>query len=371
MNLWVGCGYDDNVDVRSRSTPQGVDFRFWVDWYDAAMAGKHLNWDMQHDITLIADEVWKGDASVLMDRINGIWRRYYPIDGTNDLLTTGFLQYALSDFTFDEIRQVMKMVAEPDEVAHLKKGSKLTSFLDDAEELVDGLNDFGKSVSATTALHQEVAPVGIYTQSLIDEFARAKDQDHLRLRRLIDLGDVLQDFSLDAGVRGRMSDPMCKQFDRLVDQLLDLTRSHFAPSLLKLRPLNDLDLALDETPREVVKKLREGLSRIEDIENPELVGMAPEDSAVLAKAIEELEGYLYALEMHGEGDVEEVRNRFKNKAVQVTAAFGKYGVRAREHKDKLGSNVDELMKWVKRTKGIKQAYEFFETLFEGGGPPAV
>ena len=73
---WMLAQYDDNADMRVRSTPNGVDYRFWVDWYDAAMAGKHLNWDMQHEIVLIEDDVWQGDPSVLMNRINGIWRSY-------------------------------------------------------------------------------------------------------------------------------------------------------------------------------------------------------------------------------------------------------------------------------------------------------
>ena len=42
---------------------------FWRRWYDAAVAGTPLNWELQRDIALISDEDWQAGPKVVAERI--------------------------------------------------------------------------------------------------------------------------------------------------------------------------------------------------------------------------------------------------------------------------------------------------------------
>jgi hypothetical protein len=42
---------------------------FWTRWWDGVLAGKPLNWDLQHDIALIPDEVWKAGPGPVAEAI--------------------------------------------------------------------------------------------------------------------------------------------------------------------------------------------------------------------------------------------------------------------------------------------------------------
>lgn len=117
---------------------QDVDWSFWLDWYERAVAGRHVNWDMQHEIVLIDDDVWQGDAPVLMDQINQIRLKYAAADVCNgEVLVrsgdTGLIEAKVVTDVSDELsleaRERLKDLADDMRDA-LGRGNQLAMFAD-------------------------------------------------------------------------------------------------------------------------------------------------------------------------------------------------------------------------------------------------
>ena len=49
---------------------------FWHRWVQGALSGQQLNWDVQHAIALIPDEVWKAGPQAVMVEIEKIEAAY-------------------------------------------------------------------------------------------------------------------------------------------------------------------------------------------------------------------------------------------------------------------------------------------------------
>lgn len=58
------------------ATDPPAHWAFWTRWWDGVLAGKPLNWDLQRDIALIPDEVWKAGPGPVAKAIAGIELRF-------------------------------------------------------------------------------------------------------------------------------------------------------------------------------------------------------------------------------------------------------------------------------------------------------
>ncbi|EPX81255.1 hypothetical protein thalar_00705 [Litoreibacter arenae DSM 19593] len=77
--VWEALKKDLSKPAGSEATARGetgLDWSFWIDWYDRALTGTEDRWDMLTEIALLDSKVWEGEASVLMDEINKIWRMH-------------------------------------------------------------------------------------------------------------------------------------------------------------------------------------------------------------------------------------------------------------------------------------------------------
>ncbi|MFN3823645.1 MAG: hypothetical protein ACK4RN_06665 [Pseudorhodobacter sp.] len=54
-------------------------WEFWTRWWDAVLAGTPLDWDLQHDIALIPDEVWKEGPGPVAEAIREIEARHSKV----------------------------------------------------------------------------------------------------------------------------------------------------------------------------------------------------------------------------------------------------------------------------------------------------
>ena len=86
-----------------------------------------------------------------------------------------------------------------------------------------------------------------YLEGVIKELDHAKKSDALRTAKVIEYGGVLENFSLDAATRAKLGKTLSKARSQQVNNLLELTRSHFADTFLRLAPLHDIEMAPSQT----------------------------------------------------------------------------------------------------------------------------
>ena len=78
--LWQEKDIFDDLwqDTRTAWATRGTPWQFWIDWFDAALAGHPLGDDMLTEIALLPDELWEGDVDTLNARVMEIYRRSFP-----------------------------------------------------------------------------------------------------------------------------------------------------------------------------------------------------------------------------------------------------------------------------------------------------
>lgn len=74
----------DWTDIKAQvaASPDAADWQFWIDWYDAQLAGRTMlrdpvrTWDMLEEIALIDPETWDAGPDVVNPKIREIWELY-------------------------------------------------------------------------------------------------------------------------------------------------------------------------------------------------------------------------------------------------------------------------------------------------------
>ncbi|PHQ94702.1 MAG: hypothetical protein COB40_11660, partial [Marinosulfonomonas sp.] len=364
--LWSGKNPLEETWLDTRqSLSEG--WKFWRDWYQNALDGVKPNWDMLTKIALIEPEDWNKGADHVNGLIAGIVGEF-PVTGNGvaeDVLNARIMTAAFADFSFDAMRNLMDMVPFEEDIRHLRDPERLQGFLDDADELIDGLEDFKSAMTATDGSRQGAPEVKTYVDSVLSELSRARQLNHLRVRRLLDLGAVLQDFSLEDRCRMGLGDGLAKQLDRLVATMLDLTRSHFAPSFVRLKPLNDLVLLPGDDPRKIIAQLESNLAAARRVKDDVAVPLNPQDLEVLGNILEELKRLARAIENAEVPDTKaDLEGQFARKSGQLGVTFGRYWIIARGQAGKLGDGVEFVLKQFKKVKGLQGLLEWVNDLWD-------
>ena len=136
---WFASQYHPNADVSTRGGgDEGIDWSFWVDWYEAALKGEPLNWDMQGEIALIDPDVWDGDVAVLMGAVNRIRLKYAAADVRNGEVLryndeTGLIEAKVvtevsEDLSTEAKERLLDLAEELEEALAGPKGNQLTAF---------------------------------------------------------------------------------------------------------------------------------------------------------------------------------------------------------------------------------------------------
>ncbi|MFN7267789.1 MAG: hypothetical protein ACK5UA_02165, partial [Cereibacter sp.] len=238
----------------------GPVWAFWTQFFENALAGRPQNWPLLHDIALIPPKDWQGGPDRVHPIIEGMLLERRR-SGQESVLDSAIMRAALVDFTFDDMARLMRMVPFDEDTRHLKDPERLQSFLDDAEELRDSLEAFSLAIAANTGV-QGAPLVATYLDSYLLELSKARQTRHLRVGLLLERGAMLEALSLDDGCRNGLGGPMTGEFDRLVRRMRDLTARHFAPTLLRMKPLEALVLAPDEDIRKLLSKLEQGIAAV-------------------------------------------------------------------------------------------------------------
>ena len=175
------------------------------------------------------------------------------------LLSTRLMRASIGDFQFYSLARVMRLMPFEEDLRRLRDPVQLARFLEGAEDLCEGLQTLSTALKASSG-NMYAAQITPYLDGVIDTLGRAEQSHILNIGKVIEYGEALEDFSLDAATRAELGDPLSKDLTRQVNSLLDLVLNHFADTFLRFAPLQNIEMAPDQTPIQALAQVEALLS---------------------------------------------------------------------------------------------------------------
>ena len=277
------------------------------------------------------------------------------------LLSTRLMRASIGDFQFDSLARVMRLMPFEEDLRRLRDPVQLARFLEGAEDLCEGLQTLSTALKASSG-NMYAAQITPYLDGVIDTLGRAEQSHTLSIGKVIEYGEALEDFSLDAATRAELGDPLSKDLTRQVNSLLDLVRNHFADTFLRFAPLQNIEMAPDQTPLQALEQVEALLSATRAAAR-DLVPLAKEDDAVFTHIMRSIEKLTRA---HGQATSDSDRASYRREInyhlAMVTVSIGLYAAKARHHAGNIGPVIDRVLAQTKRVKGLQELVEMIEGL---------
>mgnify|MGYP001272365273 CR=1 FL=1 len=277
------------------------------------------------------------------------------------LLSTRLMRASIGDFQFDSLARVMRLMPFEEDLRRLRDPVQLARFLEGAEDLCEGLQTLSTALKASSG-NMYAAQITPYLDGVIDTLGRAEQSHTLSVGKVIEYGEALEDFSVDAATRAELSDPLSKDLTRQVNSLLDLARNHFADTFLRFAPLQNIEMAPNQTPIQALAQV-EALLRDTRAAACDLVPLAKEDDAVFTHMMRSIEKLTRA---HGQATSDSDRASYRREInyhlAMVTVSIGLYAAKARHHVGNIGPVIDRVLEQTKRVKGLQELVEMIEGL---------
>ena len=277
------------------------------------------------------------------------------------LLSTRLMRASIGDFQFDSLARVMRLMPFEEDLRRLRDPVQLARFLEGAEDLCEGMQTLSTALKASSG-NMYAAQITPYLDGVIDTLGRAEQSHTLSVGKVIEYGEALEDFSVDAATRAELSDPLSKDLTRQVNSLLDLARNHFADTFLRFAPLQNIEMAPNQTPIQALAQV-EALLRDTRAAACDLVPLAKEDDAVFTHMMRSIEKLTRA---HGQATSDSDRACYRREInyhlAMVTVSIGLYAAKARHHVGNIGPVIDRVLEQTKRVKGLQELVEMIEGL---------
>ena len=119
------------------------------------------------------------------------------------LLSTRLMRASIGDFQFDSLARVMRLVPFEEDLRRLRDPVQLARFLEGAEDLCEGLQTLSTALKASSG--NQITP---YLDRVIVTLGHAEHSDTLCVGKVIEYGEALEDFSVNAGTRAELGDPL-------------------------------------------------------------------------------------------------------------------------------------------------------------------
>lgn len=303
------------LELLSRET--GDRNSFWHRWWFAMKRGEPMDWALQRDVALIPEDIWaKGAKAVGVEiaKIEARYKRPPPAD---------VLDLAHTDFTYDALRQWMRMVPFEQDISRLRDPVVLGRLQDASGDLRTVLETL--QTAAEAAGRQSANEVKVIADQIFRELDRVTSHQELRVGVLIDLGETLQFASGNEDIRMGLGPILPRLMDRASDRLLDLLRAYFAPSMVRTAPLREIVLHADESPRAIVDMARKTLAILQDYDGSVIPPLNPEDLEVLEHLNDALARAWLLFEAANSTEIKvELGNSFARKAFQLAVDKARY-----------------------------------------------
>ena len=153
---------------------------------------------------------------------------------------------SIGDFQFDSLARVMRLMPFEEDLRRLARSGPVGAISGRCRRPVRGLQSLSTALKASSG-NMYAAQITPYLDGVIDTLGRAEQSHTLSVGKVIEYGEALEDFSVDAATRAELSDPLSKDLTRQVNSLLDLARNHFADTFLRFAPLQNIEMAPNQT----------------------------------------------------------------------------------------------------------------------------
>ncbi|MGI3210921.1 hypothetical protein ACROSR_07360, partial [Roseovarius tibetensis] len=347
------------IKAQVAASPDAADWQFWLDWYDAQVAGRTMlpdsarTWDMLEKIALIDPATWDAGPEVVNPVIREIWEGYRAKPKIELFKAT------LYDFRFDQMAHVMRAVPMPEDWETLTDPDHLQRFLNDALDLREDMNDLRDAFEAEGTRMQGAGMTCTYLSKVLEELENAETVGALRVGKLVEWGRILEATALREDTK-REFGPMAEPFSLAVDKLKGLVRDHFAHTLARFSQLRDIRLEADASPWEVLKELRDIVANVRSGAEGALPPLDGTDAAVLDDILDSIDRMVRELDQtSGEDARSGLKREIDFQMAKVAATAGLYGEKARKAASVTktgGETADEILKWEKRgTDGMVAA----------------
>ena len=222
------------------------------------------------------------------------------------------------DFTFDALAKVMRMIGIDDTTAHLRDPGVVQSFLDDAEQLRDGLEDFADYAKALSGGGNYAGVLLLGAEKVLKEFRLTEDMTHIRAERVVTLASDLELFSKQKQSRDALGDVLAQRLDARIGELKRLCRNHFGPSHAVLAPLADLNFDHIER-QEVLRIIDDAIAKVDALPSEEMHRLDAEGLAIIHDMRRELDDFRAAI---AEATSEEFAEVLDQRMAQSAGALG-------------------------------------------------
>ena len=273
---------------------------FWRRWLDGMIAGQPLPFDLLDAVASIEQNVWEAGPKAVAEAIREIEAKLaqqdaldYRVSPTTQLNAEVLVRAAIADFTFDEIRHLMRMVPFPEDIALLTDKVLLAGFLHDAKGVTKSIETMKAAFLAEGRAMQGAGGLATYLDAVLEEFSAARQLGELNVGWVIECGDILQGYTLSAEVNAEIG-ALGLPLKASVQKLLELTRTYFASTLLRFAPLKDIRSREETSLFALMEDLRRGLKVISSQPDDTRIGVAPEAIAVFEKLMASIDRIIQA-----------------------------------------------------------------------------
>ncbi len=212
----------------------------------------------------------------------------------------------------------MRLIGVDDNLAHLKQPGIVHTFLEDAEEVRDGLQDFSDYAGDLSGNGNYAGVLRRAADKVLTELNRADEKLQIRAERIVMLAQDLESFSKEEKAVADIGPELAKRLDIRIDGLRRLCRSYFAPSYLSLAPLADISLEQIDKDQ-VVDLFDRALDQMRSQPSDDLVALDAEGMAVLEDMKREVADYRAAI---AEAATDDFREMMEARMAQCSGALG-------------------------------------------------
>ena len=346
-------------------------WKFWIDWYEAALDGRPLlgdwdrHWNLLTEIALIDPNKWDAGPDTVNPLIAEVVRAHKAKAAAP---LAEIFSATLYDFRFDQIEGVMRAVPLEEDWKHLEDPERLASFLSDAQDFLSSADLLAAALDAEGTSMQGAGAIRVYLDAICAELLKAEAADLLRVDKLMEIGRLLDGMAARQDVRNEFG-PLHVPLTDCIEKLRDLVRNHFSQTLARMTPLRDVSMEEDADPWRVLRDFREVVAGVRSGANGALPPLVREDAAILDDILDSVDTRLRELDAANADDTQSsLKREIDFQLAKVGATTGYYRERAMKAWGKTGDAIDEGMKMERRVVGLAKWGERLRHLFEN--PPA-
>lgn len=263
------------------------DWTFWIDWYEAHLAGTPLPVELLEKIIALPEDIWTNNPAELNRQVMEIYAAWKSSRASASQ-PQELLQAAIFDFDYDFVEQIMFAVPFEEDWRELTDEERLAAMLKDLASFRKKMELLCKSLEREGTRLQGGGVLLTYLEAILSEFEQASEVGKLLVGEIAEHRRVLENAARDGQMQQELG-VLAAPFDDVMEKLTDLLHRHFASTLARFTPLRELELERDADPWEVLSAFRDTLVSMRTGADGKIPALREKDAAVFDNLLDDLE----------------------------------------------------------------------------------